>query len=182
MSFVGISTSQGGVLQRHERLQGQLRTIPEQMVKILIVFSQFLIFLNVKNYNFCQSDTLLPFEYRTIWIPTVLSVQLNVPGTRDSGNDVCFSDFASHTGRFHLIFVCISSLVSFWVDIRQLSLFLICHFSTSNYFFSGRVLSFIGRNECCFWLFLLGTLRTKTFLFVYSRNEKQQKSFPLSLL
>ena len=38
-----------------------------------------------------------------------------------------FPDFASHTGCFRLIFVPISSVVSFWVDdIRQLSLFLIC--------------------------------------------------------
>ena len=33
--------------------------------------------------------------------------------SRDSGNDFRFPDFASHTGRFRLIFVCISSVVSF---------------------------------------------------------------------
>ena len=45
--------------------------------------------------------------------------------TRDSGNDFRFPDFVSHTARFCLIFVRISSVISFWVDIRQLSLFLI---------------------------------------------------------
>ena len=39
--------------------------------------------------------------------------------SRDSGNDFCFPDFASHTGRFRLIFVCISSIVSFRVDMRS---------------------------------------------------------------
>ena len=34
---------------------------------------------------------------------------------RDSGNDFRFPDFASQTGRFCLIFVCISSVVSFLV-------------------------------------------------------------------
>ena len=47
---------------------------------------------------------------------------------RDSGNHFRFPDFASHTGRFRLIFVRISSVVSFRVDIQQLSLFLIDHF------------------------------------------------------
>ena len=37
--------------------------------------------------------------------------------TRDSGNDFRFPDLASHTGRFRLIFVRISSIVSFRVDI-----------------------------------------------------------------
>ena len=46
------------------------------------------------------------------------------PVSRDSGNDYRFPDFALHTGRFCLIFVRISP---FWVDIRQLSLCLICH-------------------------------------------------------
>ena len=50
------------------------------------------------------------------------------PACRDSGNDFRFPDFASHTGRFRLIFVRVSSVVTFWVDIRQLSLFLICRF------------------------------------------------------
>ena len=40
---------------------------------------------------------------------------------RDSGNEFRFPDFASHTGRFRLIFVRISSVVSFRLDIRQLS-------------------------------------------------------------
>ena len=47
-------------------------------------------------------------------------------GGRDSGNDSPFPDFASHTGRFRLILVHISSVISFQVDIRQLSFFLIC--------------------------------------------------------
>ena len=47
------------------------------------------------------------------------------PG-RDSGNDFSFPDFALHNGCFRLIFVRISSVVSFRFDIRQLSLFLIC--------------------------------------------------------
>ena len=38
---------------------------------------------------------------------------------RDSGNDFCFPDFASHTGPFRLIFVRIYSVVSFWVDITE---------------------------------------------------------------
>ena len=42
------------------------------------------------------------------------------PRGRDSGNDFCFPDFASHTGNFRLIFVRISSVVSFRVNIRQL--------------------------------------------------------------
>ena len=36
---------------------------------------------------------------------------------RDSGNDFHFPDFVSHTGHFRLIFVRISSVVSFWVGI-----------------------------------------------------------------
>ena len=44
-------------------------------------------------------------------------------GGRDSGNDFHFPHIASFTGRFHLVFVRISSIVSFWVDIRQASLF-----------------------------------------------------------
>ena len=36
---------------------------------------------------------------------------------RDSGNDFHFPDFASHTVRYSLIFVPISSVVSFRVDI-----------------------------------------------------------------
>ena len=51
---------------------------------------------------------------------------------RDSGNDFHFPDFASHTGRVRLIFVRISSVVSFWVDIQQLFLFLICHLFSLN--------------------------------------------------
>ena len=42
---------------------------------------------------------------------------------RDSGNNFRFPDFGLHTGRFRIIFVRISSVVSFRVDIRQLSLF-----------------------------------------------------------
>ena len=45
---------------------------------------------------------------------------------RDGGNDFRFSDIALRTGRFSLILVRISSVVYFRVDIRQLSLFLIC--------------------------------------------------------
>ena len=45
---------------------------------------------------------------------------------RESGNDFCFPDIASYTGRFRLILVRISSVISLWVDIRRLSLFLIC--------------------------------------------------------
>ena len=36
---------------------------------------------------------------------------------RDSGNDFRFLDIASHTGCFCLFLVCISSVVSFRVDI-----------------------------------------------------------------
>ena len=39
--------------------------------------------------------------------------------TRDSGNDFRFPDFALHTGHFSLIFVRISSIVSFRSDIHS---------------------------------------------------------------
>ena len=41
--------------------------------------------------------------------------------SRDSGNNFHFPDFALHTGRFGLFFVSISLVVSFRVDIQQLS-------------------------------------------------------------
>ena len=47
----------------------------------------------------------------------------NDHSARDSGNDFCFPDIASHTGCFHLNLVCISFVLSYQVDIRQLSLF-----------------------------------------------------------
>ena len=43
-----------------------------------------------------------------------------LPLTRDSGNNFRIPDFASHTVCFRLIFVRISSVVSFWVDIQLL--------------------------------------------------------------
>ena len=39
---------------------------------------------------------------------------------RDSENDFRFPDIASYTSRFHFVWG-ISSLIYFWVDIRQLS-------------------------------------------------------------
>ena len=59
--------------------------------------------------------------------PTNAPGTTSAPGGRASGNDFRFPDFASHTGRFRIIIVRISSVVSFRVDIRQLSLTLICH-------------------------------------------------------
>ena len=46
---------------------------------------------------------------------------------RDSGNNFRFPDIVLYTCRFRLVFVCISSGVSFWAYIRQVSLFVICH-------------------------------------------------------
>ena len=43
--------------------------------------------------------------------------------SRDSGNNFRFPDIESHTGCFCLILVRISSVISFRVDIQQLSLF-----------------------------------------------------------
>ena len=47
----------------------------------------------------------------------------NTSNCRDSGNDFRFPNIALHTGCFCLILDRISSVVSFRVDIRQLSLF-----------------------------------------------------------
>ena len=44
---------------------------------------------------------------------------LNAHCCRNSGNDFRFPDIASYTFRFRLIFVCISSVVSFRVDILR---------------------------------------------------------------
>ena len=62
------------------------------------------------------------------------------------------------------------------------------HFSTINWFVSGRSWSFLvvyfsdpTLNEHRSWSVFWVRLGTKSFLFGYPRNEKRQKSFPLSL-
>ena len=65
--------------------------------------------------KYCKQG-LLTGKGVTTWKGLVL------PESRDSGNDFCFPDFASHTVRFCLIFVRISSVVSFRVDICQLEI------------------------------------------------------------
>ena len=98
----------------------------KQMKQIIAL--QWLSYELVKNISYCRNIFKFVVKFDKEWLLLkIFAVQfLAHVCSRVSGNDFCFHDIASHTGRFFLILVCFSSVVSFRVDIRQLSLFLIC--------------------------------------------------------
>ena len=88
-------------------LIGQVKEMP------IIKFS----IIGMRRKSICDLPPIIEMDHRHwhfFWMQTV---------GRDSGNDFRFPDIASHTCRFGLIFGRIFSVISFQVDIQQVSVF-----------------------------------------------------------
>ena len=75
---------------------------------------------------------IVKFVSKSFIFSKILFAKLH--SSRDRGNNFRFPNIASHTGRFCLILVCISSVISFRVGTRQLFLFLICRLNSFSSF------------------------------------------------